>query len=261
MFQDIQKERLQRYHDAGLKKTFQRTQPSLFFNQFQNWWSPVGNVTFLSPFESAEDFQNDVKALFIKPLTCYALSWYHTYNWMYELALAVINLVTLDFTEAGEHLYKCFVSLLSIIVYDFLVSYEILANVMSLAVRTLMSFGAGVYLAAAYLSGNGGPGAPGGPGSPPGGANAPILTATNGPRHHHQQQQYTSARQQGNHQQTPLRNGLTSSSSAGGSTQQQRQRVQQHWSRVLPQQTAQGSQYDSDGEEYDDSRSRSYSNT
>ena len=153
MFQIIEQERRARYLAAGLIPFIQRPQPEPFLADFQNRWAPDGNVTFLTPFQSGVDLRNDIQALLIKPLTCYFLSWYHSGAWLYELALTLIHLVTLDFDNAGDHAFKCLTSVVSIFVYEFLFYAELISNALSLIMRTLMTIGTGLYNAGAYLAG------------------------------------------------------------------------------------------------------------
>ena len=153
MFQTIERERRARYAAAGLIPLIRRPRQDLFLGDFQRRWAPNGNVTFLTPFQSGEDLRNDVQALFIKPLTCYFLSWYHSGAWLYELGLTLIHLVTLDFDNAGDHAFKCLTSIVSIFVYDFLFYAELISNALSLTMRTLMTIGSGVYQAGVYLAG------------------------------------------------------------------------------------------------------------
>jgi hypothetical protein len=143
-FAEIAAERRQRYNEAGLIPRIQR-EPNGFLEDFKQRWAPDGNVTFLDPFQSGEDFRNDLQAILIKPLTCYFLSWYHRGRWLYELALAVVHLVTFDLEESGKHLYRCVTSVISIFVYAFLAIVELISQVLSFAMRCLMTIGHGLY--------------------------------------------------------------------------------------------------------------------
>lgn len=151
MFEIIVEERRRRYREAGLIPVIERP-AATFMADFQQWWDPDHNVTFLTPFQSGVDFRNDIQAFFIKPLTCYFLSWYHSGAWLYELALTLIHLVTLDFNNAGIHAVNCVTSVVSIFAYEILFYVEIISNALSLIMRTLMTIGSGLYQAGAYLA-------------------------------------------------------------------------------------------------------------
>ena len=152
MWRDIKNEQKTMYRKAGIK-TLPILKKAHFFRQFEKQYYPANDywnnrgerskfqaVTFITPFQSAtEDVLNDIKAVLIKPITCFLLSWFHIFNMIYEIWLILVNLITCDGAETLKHGRACLTSGLSIFVYSIYACTELLSTILSLMSRTLMT--------------------------------------------------------------------------------------------------------------------------
>lgn len=100
-------------------------------------------VSIIDPFLSLSDVQNDVKALFIKPLACIFLSHYYFQRCLYEFALGAIHLLTLSPSLAVEHATNGFASAAKSILYNLWIMGEFFSQLCSLVIRSTISVGSG----------------------------------------------------------------------------------------------------------------------
>ena len=66
-----------------------------------------GFFSIFHPFESVSDFQGDLNALFIKPISCCYLSWVHAGRALYESVLTLGHLLTLS-RDTSTHFRQIF---------------------------------------------------------------------------------------------------------------------------------------------------------
>ena len=139
LFENIRKEQQAAYTEAGIGNPIPRPANAYFSNfRYHN------GVTFLDPFQSQKDFQGDLQAIFIKPMTCYLLSWYHAGRAFYELGLTLVHLLTFS-RETGIHSEKMIDSFVKSCVYDLMYYAELYSQALSFAMRCSISVGTGVY--------------------------------------------------------------------------------------------------------------------
>ncbi len=114
------------------------------------WWlfkglNSTNVVTCLDEFQSLTDLQQDIAGLLIKPLTCYYLSWYHSGNCLYQLALAAVHLLTLNPNMALEYFKEACRSFIGIFYFYSVVYVELVIQLLSLTSRSLVTASCGVY--------------------------------------------------------------------------------------------------------------------
>src|SRR3990167_2607453 len=139
LFDSVIQERNAAYADAGISNPIPRPRNASLMN-----FRYHSHVTCFDPFQSAKDFQGDLQAIFIKPMTCYLLSWYHAGRSLYELGLTVVHLLTFS-ADTGRHAEKMFDSFIKSYVYDLLFYIELYTQALSFAMRCFISLGTGAY--------------------------------------------------------------------------------------------------------------------
>ncbi|AHE66489.1 hypothetical protein [Legionella oakridgensis] len=137
------------YRKAGIK-TIKKAPPREgdYFYELKHFLGPNGEVTFLDRFQSFSDFQNDVKSIIIKPLTCLFLYKYHAIRSLYHLGLAAVHLVTLSPCVALDHFLQCGESFIKSFAYDLMVLGTFLLEAISFASRCAITVGYGIGVAA-----------------------------------------------------------------------------------------------------------------
>lgn len=139
-FTSLSNERNQAYAEAGLGQPIAHPKTS-YLNSIRRH----NHVAFFDPFQSGKDFQGDLQAIFIKPMTCYLLAWYHTQRTAYEAGLTAIHFLTGSFKGAGEHAEKCLYSFLKSVIYEWLATAEIYMQLMSFVMRSAIHVGTKTY--------------------------------------------------------------------------------------------------------------------
>lgn len=155
-FEDLSYELDEAYGEADIKKFRKeevREKKGVYYNLF-TYTTPVRlltasyfyrrDVAIIDPFLSFSDFQNDVKALFIKPLACFFLCRYQFQKCIYELILAAIHLLTFSPSLAWNHTTNGFESGAKTIIYALCIIGEVLLQTLSLIIRTFISIGSGL---------------------------------------------------------------------------------------------------------------------
>ena len=144
---DIFHEREGYYRQAGVGAPITRP-ANAYFGSIR----PDNYVTFLDPFQSTEDFKNDLKGIFIKTLTTWMLSKYYYIQTLYELGLTAIHLLSFSPTEASRHFDKTVDAFIRAAFYDFIVIGVAITETLSFAIRCTMTLGTGLYRVGENLS-------------------------------------------------------------------------------------------------------------
>lgn len=118
-------------------------QPEDYFYNLKNTLQPDGHVTFLDRFQSRKDFQNDLKGIFIKPLSYNYLSDLHGLKLGYQLGLAFVHLITGSPHEALDHFIKALSSLKKMVVYDLAATLLFVSETLSFVSRSLITLATG----------------------------------------------------------------------------------------------------------------------
>jgi len=139
IFESIKHERQRQYERAGVKRFSVPSKYAFFPNEYPR------QVTFLDPFQSKQDFQNDLTSILIKPATCHFLSWFHKCRALYELWLTIAHLVSLSPQKALSHGEQAANSFVASVIYSYLTIAEALLQTLSFLMRSIISIGIGVY--------------------------------------------------------------------------------------------------------------------